>query len=81
MKIDMKKLALGLGIGWGVYVVLIAWLAGTIGWGDKIVPVLGSLYRGYDATFIGGLIGGVWGFVDGAICGVIVAWVYNRLKV
>lgn len=79
MKLNMKKLALAFGISWALYVIFIAWVAGTIGWGDKIVSVLGSLYRGYDTSFIGGLIGGVWGFVDGAICGIIVSWVYNRI--
>lgn len=80
MKLNMKKLALAFGVIWALYVVWIAWVAGAIGWGDKIVDVLASLYRGYDATFLGGLIGGAWGFVDGAIAGVIVAWVYNKLK-
>jgi hypothetical protein len=42
-----------------------------------LVTVLSSLYIGYSPTFLGGIIGGIWAFVDGAIAGAIIAWVYN----
>lgn len=82
-KFNMKALALAFGISWAFYVAFVAWVAGlfpsigTNGWGGAIVVGLSSLYLGYKATFLGGLIGAVWGFVDGAICGIIVAWLYN----
>jgi hypothetical protein len=30
-------------------------------------------------ALVGGIIGAIWGFVDGAIAGAIIAWVYNAV--
>ena len=30
-------------------------------------------------TFLGGIIGAIWAFIDGAIAGAIIAWVYNKV--
>jgi hypothetical protein len=54
-------------------------LMGAIGWGRAMVDVLGSLYLGFRPTPLGSIIGGAWAFVDGAVGGAIVAWLYNRL--
>jgi len=54
-------------------------LIGVIGWGRAVVDVLGSLYLGFRPTLLGSVIGGAWAFVDGALAGVVVAWLYNRL--
>jgi hypothetical protein len=80
MKISTRKLSLSFGITWALFVISIGWTAGLIGWGDQIVVVMSSLYRGFDATFIGGLIGGIWGLVDGLIFGALVAHFYNSVK-
>jgi hypothetical protein len=37
------------------------------------------VYPGLSATPAGAVIGLLWGFVDGVICGVLVAWLYNGL--
>jgi hypothetical protein len=73
----MKGLALALGVGWGAEVFLLG-LAGSAGWGGAVVDVLGSLYLGYRPGLTGSLIGGLWAFADGAIAGVVIAWLYNR---
>lgn len=79
-KTSLSACALGmaLGISWGLGVMLLAlmsWLGG--GWGNALVTALGSLYVGYQATGVGSLIGLVWGFADGFISGLIIAWIYN----
>ncbi len=74
--IQWKAVALSCGITWGVYVLFIGWVA-TTGWGSGIVSGLGQFYIGYSASFIGGIIGGIWAFVDGFIGGAIFAWLYN----
>jgi hypothetical protein len=40
---------------------------------------MASFYIGFKPTFLGGVIGAIWGFIDGAIGGVIIALVYNAI--
>ena len=49
------------------------------GWGKGIVEVMSSVYIGYSASFLGGIIGAVWGFADGLIGGAIFALIYNGI--
>jgi hypothetical protein len=77
MKLNPKKLAISSAIVWGLYVLLAGWVA-AIGWGNHdLVKALAGLYIGYKATFIGGIIGGLWAVVDGLIGGYLVAVFYN----
>lgn len=39
---------------------------------------LGQIYRGYNISPVGSVIGLGWGFLDGLIGGAVVAWLYNR---
>jgi hypothetical protein len=43
------------------------------------VTLLGRIYRGYNISPIGSVIGLVWAFADGFIGGVVFAWLYNVL--
>jgi hypothetical protein len=78
MRLSVKGLGLALGVTWGAGVLMLG-LIGAIGWGRAVVDVLGSLYLGFRPTLLGSVIGGAWAFVDGAIAGIVVAWLYNRL--
>jgi len=79
MKLNPKAFALTAGIlsGLAIFIVTI-WLviAGTEG---RTIGLLKYLYIGYELSFIGAVIGLVWGFVDGLIGGYIFALVYNWL--
>jgi hypothetical protein len=77
-RLSVKGLGLALGVTWGAGVLILG-LIGAVGWGRAVVDVLGSLYLGFRPTLLGSVIGGVWAFVDGALAGVVVAWLYNRL--
>lgn len=77
-KINVKAFTLAWGISFGVYFLFIGWAA-SFGWGVKIVQDVSSLYIGYAPTFLGGIIGGIWAFFDGAIGGLIIALIYNAL--
>ena len=48
-------------------------------WGGALEEVMSTLYIGYKATILGSVIGGVWGFFDAGIGGLVVAWLYNKL--
>ena len=72
----VKALSISLGIVWAAGVVILGWVA-IGGWGDYAVDVLGSLYIGYEASFTGAIIGGIWAFVDAAVAGFFIAFLYN----
>ena len=77
-RLSVKGLGLAVGVTWGIGVLILG-LIGSIGWGRAVVDVLGSLYLGFRPTPVGSIIGGAWAFVDGALAGVVVAWLYNHL--
>ena len=78
MKLNTKALALALGTIWGAYVFLLGFVS-LFGWGVDLVEVLSKLYIGFAPTIFGTFVGGVWGFADGFIAGVIIAWIYNSI--
>jgi len=77
-KLNVKALAVGLGVSWAVCMLFVGW-ASILGWGVKFVEVMSSVYIGFAPTFLGGVIGAIWGFIDGAIGGAIIALVYNAI--
>jgi hypothetical protein len=77
-KLAVVTLGLAFGIIWAIGAFMLGLMA-MGGWGVAIVEVLSSAYIGYAPTLVGSIAGGVWGFFDGFIFAVLVAWLYNRL--
>lgn len=77
-KLDVKALGLSLGITWGVSVAFMGIMCMFLGWGCSFVSAIGQFYYGYKPTLLGCVIGGIWGFLDMGIGGVIIAWLYNK---
>lgn len=77
-KLDVKALGLSLGIMWGSAVALMGLICMTSGWGCSFVNAIGQFYYGYKSTLLGCIVGGIWGFFDMGIGGVIIAWLYNK---
>lgn len=77
-RLNVKALAVALGTSWALCILFAGWAA-IFGWSLQFVEVMASVYLGYDASFMGAIIGAFWGFVDGAIAGVIIAFVYNMI--
>ena len=75
-RFNLKALALSLGITWALGLLFLGWV-GAFGWGLEAVDVFSSFYIGYEPTFIGGVIGAVWGFIDGAVGGIVIGFLYN----
>ena len=46
--------------------------------GTGAAIVLQTLYFGFSPTLPGAIAGAVWGFANGLIFGILVAWLYNR---
>ncbi len=80
MKFDVKTFALSVGLFWGFGLLFITfWIIlfdGTSGDTNFISKV----YRGYNISLTGSLIGFVWAFFDGIIGGAIFAWLYNYIS-
>ncbi len=74
-----KPIALGLtaGIIWGAAVMFATWWIVIRGSAGETIGALSNFYLGYSVTWLGGLVGLVWGFIDGFICGAIFACLYN----
>lgn len=79
-KLNVKALGLTFGILWSASVLILGLLSMAFDWGTDFVETLSSLYFGYEPTILGSVIGAAWGFVDGFIFGVLVAWLYNLLN-
>ena len=75
-KLNVKALAIGIGVPWALCVLAGGWLA-QYGWATGFVQVFQTVYIGYGPSFIGGIIGGIEAFFDGAVAGIIVAYLYN----
>jgi len=79
MKLDVKAFALTSAIIWGAGLMLLTWWIIAFD-GASVAPTwIGQVYRGYNETLTGSLIGGAWAFVDGLIGGALFAWLYNVL--
>lgn len=78
-KINVKALALTMGIIWSL-ILLIMGILSNFGYGKMFVAVMDSIYIGYKNNLIGSLIGTLWGFVDGCIAGAIIALLYNKIS-
>lgn len=80
MKLNVKALALALAILWGIAVFLTG-IANLIwpGYGAAFLQAIASLYPGYNATSSFGavVIGTLYALIDGAIVGLVFAWLYN----
>jgi len=76
-KLDARAMALAVGILWSSLTFFSALMA-MFGWAVDLVDVMGSLYIGYQATFVGAIIGAIWAFIDGYVGSLIVVWLYNK---
>jgi hypothetical protein len=80
MKLDIKGMAVTLGLVWGAAVLLVG-IANLIwpNYGQAFLQIVASIYPGYTAgASVGQLIlGTLYGLVDGAIGGAVIAWLYN----
>ena len=82
MKLDTKALAITFGVLWGGCVLLVAVLNVIWpGYGGAFLDVTSSIYPGFHpGTVLAGIVGGLYAALDGAVCGLLVAWIYNKLS-
>ena len=81
MKLNTKAFCLTCGIIWGM-VMFLTNLISTfyVNYAYEFLSVISSIYPGYSPGGITGILMGTFcGFIDGAIGGLVFAWLYNKL--
>lgn len=79
-KISPIALGLSLGTLWGASVLFMGLIAHFFIYGTPFVSAMGIVYLGYSTSITGSIIGGIIGFFDAFIGGVLVAWLYNKFS-
>ncbi len=77
-KLGVISFGLALGVTWGLSLAFLAVMAAAFKWGAAAALILANLYIGYGPNFIGAMSGAVWGFTNGFVFGVLIAWLYNK---
>jgi hypothetical protein len=77
MKLNVKAVALTAAIICGIGIFLLTWWVIMFEGVSCKRTIIGLVYRGYNISPLGSLIGLAWGFIDGLIGGAIFAWLYN----
>ncbi len=82
MKLNIKAFMLTCAILWAA-AIFITGIANLIwsGYGAAFLQIMASVYPGYDASNTIGsvIVGTLYAVVDGAIAGLVFAWLYNWL--
>ncbi|GKS60157.1 hypothetical protein YTPLAS18_36840 [Nitrospira sp.] len=79
MHLNVKAFALTCGLIWGPGLLLLTWWIMAFEGMTGEATFIGHVYRGYNVSPSGSVIGLAWGFADGLIGGAIFAWLYNVL--
>jgi len=77
MKINVKAFAVTTSLVCGIGLFLLTLWVIIFEGATGAKTVLGLVYRGYNISLVGSLIGLAWGLADGFIGGAIFAWLYN----
>lgn len=67
MKLNVKALALACGILWGLGLFFLTWWFIAFDGITHEATLIGRLYRGYNISPLGSLVGLVWGFADALV--------------
>lgn len=82
MKLDVKAFAIAAALIWGILIMLLTGIAHLVwpSYGHAFLQVMAAVYPGYHAarSFSQVILGALYGLLDGAVCGAVVAWLYNR---
>jgi hypothetical protein len=80
MRLSLKALASAGGVLWGAIILCVGVIhLADPSYGVKFLQMTGSVYPTFHVTGRAGSLA-IWtveGFIDGAICGLVLAWLYN----
>ena len=79
MQLNVKAFALTCALVWGFGLLFVTWWIILMDGPTGESTFIGRVYRGYDLSVGGSMIGFIWAVVDGLIGGAVFAWLYNLL--
>ncbi len=79
MRLNVKAFALTCGLIWGLGLFLLTWWIIAFEGSTKEITLIGQVYRGFNISPLGSVIGLIWALADGMIGGAIFAWLYNLI--
>jgi len=79
IKLDVVGFGIILGCAWSSCVFMLSLVSRASQRAEGAVQLFAKAYRGFDKTLLGGLIGAAWGFLDGVVSGLLIAWIYNKI--
>ncbi|MGD1046132.1 MAG: hypothetical protein ABR936_12565 [Bacteroidota bacterium] len=79
MKLNVKAFALSAGIVWGLVIFLMTNISLLQGGTGGNISRLSHFYYGYSFSFVGSIIGLIWGFVTMFVAAWIFCILYNVL--
>jgi len=77
MRFNVKAFALACGLVWGLGLFILTWWIIAFDGSSNEITLIGRLYRGYNISPLGSIIGLVWALADGTVGGAIFAALYN----
>jgi len=79
MRLHVRAFGFTCAFVWGLGLFCLTWWIIAFEGATGEVTILGRLYRGYNISPSGSVIGLIWAFADGLIGGLVFAWLYNAL--
>ncbi len=76
---NLKTISISVGAAWALCIFL-SGIAASAGWCSGFVRVMAYIYIGYKPGFMGAITGAAWAFLDGAVFGLIIGFVYSGLS-
>ena len=80
MQLNVKALGLTSGIIGALGLFTLTWWVIVLEGPSSGPNLISKVYLGYSFTPVGSIIGLAWAFVDGLICGLVFAWLYNKIS-
>ena len=78
MRFNILHFALAGGVVWGLAMFVATLIATATVYGNDFLEIF-KFYPWYDISYVGAMIGLIWGFIDGFAGCALFAWVYNHL--
>jgi hypothetical protein len=79
MKLNVLAFGLACGCVWGLGLFCLTWWVMAFEGATGDLMVLGHIYRGFNISPLGSVVGLTWALIDGFIAGAMLAWIYNLL--
>lgn len=83
MKLSIRALTITAALLWGGGMLFVGVLnLASASYGVAFLQMMSSIYPGFHATrtLADVVVGTIYAMVDGAICGFLFGWLYNRLS-